>query len=214
MIRFNIRTFIPSFLEYRSVAFFLLDVRRELPQPTSSDLWFDSHVIASMEDGWLKELCDTWPDKYFHLRMRHEGERCYIALVDGKLAAYAWVTSCFCHVSEINLSLSVGTGYLYIYDCFVIPEWRSRGIYSALLVKIVDDFRHHPGGAIYHTACIGADPRNLASVAGIKRAGFAEYTRARYVRAGKFSHCHGMNELSARMRSGVFDKVQTTLVSD
>lgn len=191
----------PTGFDWQSLAFYTLDLQQSFT-PLHSDHEsqpLDYHIIESPADSWLAILCDRYPQKQFHLRMIHDCQQCYIATMSGQLAAYAWVTTSSCHVSEINFNLPAGRGRIYIYDCFVGPDFRRRGIYNALLIRILTDYRlpRWPDG--YDTAWIAVQPGNTASVRGIRRAGFGEFARVRYVRLGAFTRWYGARNLIERM---------------
>ncbi len=101
-------------------------------------------------------------------RRLESGRRCYGAWVDGRLAAYGWVSFDEEWIGELRLELQLETGEAYIWDCVTLPEFRQKGLYSALLVYIVIELRKESTCRIW----IGADLENLPSQKGIARAGF------------------------------------------
>ena len=102
-------------------------------------------------------------------RKRFEsGRRCYAAWVEGELAAYGWVSFEDELIGELSLRLRLLAGEAYIWDCFTVPAFRQRRLYSALLVYIVADLRAEQVNRIW----IGTNTENLASQRGIARAGF------------------------------------------
>jgi ribosomal protein S18 acetylase RimI-like enzyme len=96
------------------------------------------------------------------------GRRCYAARVDGRLAAYGWVSFDEELVGELNLRLCLLPGEAYIWNCATLPAFRRNHLYSALLVYIVGELK----SAHLSRAWIGADLDNLPSQRGIARAGF------------------------------------------
>lgn len=195
----------PAGFDWQSIAFFMLDLKRKFTPSASSHLAqpLEFHIIETLDDNWLAILCAAYPHKQFRQRMIQDCQQCYIAVLHGELAAYAWVTTSTCHVSEIDFDLPVGPGRIYIYDCFVLTEYRRLGIYNALLMKILADYRLPRWPNSYYTACIGVEPRNTASVRGIRRAGFKEFTRVRYLHMGAFSRWYGARSLIERMSAPV-----------
>jgi ribosomal protein S18 acetylase RimI-like enzyme len=101
-------------------------------------------------------------------RRLESGRRCYGAWVEGRLAAYGWVSFNQEWVGELRLELQLQPGEAYIWDCATLPEFRQRGLYSALLVYIVGELREENISRFW----IGADLENLPSQKGIARAGF------------------------------------------
>lgn len=108
-------------------------------------------------------------DRVREMRLRLEtGKRCYAAWVEGKPAAYGWVSFNEEFVGEMSLHLRLLPGEAYIWDCFTLPAFRGRRMYSALLAYILGELRSEK----YSRAWIGADLDNTASQRGIARAGF------------------------------------------
>jgi ribosomal protein S18 acetylase RimI-like enzyme len=103
------------------------------------------------------------------MRTRLEmGRRCYTAWVEGKPAAYGWVSFDEEFVGEMDLRLHLLPGEAYIWDCFTLPAFRGQRLYSALLAYIAGQLQAEACRRIW----IGADLENLASQRGIARAGF------------------------------------------
>ncbi len=96
------------------------------------------------------------------------GRRCYVARVDGKVAAYGWVSFDEEFVGELRLRLRLEPGEAYIWDCATVPEFRRLRLYSALLSYILSDLRF----GHFKWAWIGANLDNEPSQRGIARAGF------------------------------------------
>ena len=96
------------------------------------------------------------------------GRQGYAAWVEGRVAAYGWVSFEEEDIGELNLRIKLLPGEAYIWDCATLPAFREKLIYSALLIYILDDLRAQN----LCRAWIGADYDNLASQKGMARAGF------------------------------------------
>ena len=96
------------------------------------------------------------------------GRRCYVARVDGQIAAYGWVSFDEEFVGELNLRLKLLPDEAYIWNCVTLPNFRQRYLYSALLTYIVGELHKDHVSRVW----IGADTENVASQKGIARAGF------------------------------------------
>jgi predicted acetyltransferase len=94
--------------------------------------------------------------------------RCYAAWVEGKLAAYGWVSPEEEFIGELNLRIKLIPGEVYVWDCFTVPTFRQYHLYSALLTYIIAELRAEQLCRVW----IGADLNNIASQRGIARAGF------------------------------------------
>ncbi len=96
------------------------------------------------------------------------GRRCYAAWVEGRVAAYGWVSFDEEFVGELNLRLRLLPGEAYIWDCVTAPPFRRHHLYTALLGYILHELRAMP----VCRAWIGANQENVPSQRGIARAGF------------------------------------------
>jgi len=96
------------------------------------------------------------------------GRRCYAARVDGRLAAYGWVSFGEELIGELDLRVRLRPDEAYIWNCATLPAFRRRHLYSALLVYIAREL----GKAGAKRLWIGADLENVSSQRGIARAGF------------------------------------------
>ena len=101
-------------------------------------------------------------------RRLESGRQCYVAWVDGQIAAYGWVSFVEEEIGELNLRIKLLPGESYIWDCVTLPAFREKLLYSALLIHILAELREQN----ICRAWIGADLENLASQKGIARAGF------------------------------------------
>jgi hypothetical protein len=101
-------------------------------------------------------------------RRLESGRQCYVAWVDGQIAAYGWVSFIEEDIGELNLRMKLLPGESYIWDCATLPAFREKLLYSALLTYILGELREQD----ICRAWIGADLENLASQKGIARAGF------------------------------------------
>jgi len=96
------------------------------------------------------------------------GRRCYVAQVEGGLAAYGWVSLKEEDIGEIRLRIHLMSGEAYIWDCGTAPAYRRLRLYTALLLHITDQLRAEG----LCRAWIGADGDNVASQQGMALAGF------------------------------------------
>lgn len=96
------------------------------------------------------------------------GRRCYTAWVGDALACYGWVSLERECVGELNLRLRLLPGEAYIWDCFTLPAFRRKHLYTALLVYIAGQLQEDNLCRVW----IGADSENVASQHGIALAGF------------------------------------------
>jgi hypothetical protein len=127
-------------------------------------------TFCCVESASIPELVEAiGSDKLDEISSRFEaGRRCYIAQIDGRLAAYGWVSFKEEFIGELNLRLRLLPSEAYIWDCATLPAFRRKHLYSALLVYVVRELRKEQLSRVW----IGADLDNLPSQRGIARAGF------------------------------------------
>ena len=104
------------------------------------------------------------------------GCRCHGFFLNGELVNFAW-TSDQCLEIEPGVSINE-SGSVGIFDCYTLPEHRSKGIYRDSLIQLVGAIRDE-GAKI---ALVAVDPRNQTSVKGIERAGFEQFYRLTHLR--------------------------------
>lgn len=99
------------------------------------------------------------------------GSICHGFLIDGELANVAWTTHGYI-VLELNWHLPIPAS-LAIYDCFTLPEHRSKGVYAASLV-ILANLAHLQN---VPTVVIAVDADNAISIRVIESVGFQPLCR-------------------------------------
>jgi len=96
------------------------------------------------------------------------GRQCYGAWIEDQLVVFGWVSMEDEHIGELNLHIKLLPGEVYVWDCETATAYRGKGLYSALLIYILNELRAQN----VCRAWIGADLDNVASQKGIARAGF------------------------------------------
>jgi len=125
--------------------------------------------FSRVESESASELAEAMVVDVTEVLHRFEkGSRCYAARVDGKLAAYGWVSFEEEFIGELNLRVRLLPSEAYIWNCATLPVLRQNYLYSALLAYIAVKLRNDPLSRIW----IGADMHNVPSQRGIMRAGF------------------------------------------
>ena len=112
------------------------------------------------------------------------GRRCFVALVEGRIASYAWVSSGCEHVGELERVFVLPDGDCYIWDCATAPDQRGRHLYTALLSHLLSLFK----GEGVRRVWIGASRANRFSIRGIVRAGFSPALMTSYLRLGRLRY--------------------------
>lgn len=106
------------------------------------------------------------------------GRRCFVARVDGAVAAYGWVSQGEERIGELERAFHLAAGEAYIWDCATLPAYRQRGLYGALLSYMVARLREDGVRLIW----IGASLGNQPSVRGFASAGFQPVITLTYLR--------------------------------
>lgn len=96
------------------------------------------------------------------------GRRCYAAFVEGRLAAYGWVSFDREEIGELGICIRLLPGEAYIWNCATLPAYRGQRLYPALLAYMISELHAEGLRRIW----IGADADNVASQVGIAQAGF------------------------------------------
>lgn len=106
-----------------------------------------------------------------------DGYKCFGFFLNGKVAHVAWVKNVMNGYLNDGFNIFKINNGIWIYDCFTMPEFRRKGVYSSSLVYLQKILQQSGGEGVF----IGVDLGNIFSQKGIKRAGF------RYLHT---LHCH------------------------
>lgn len=70
------------------------------------------------------------------------GERCVVATVDGKVVGYEWVCIADTHEEErYRYLMRIPPSAVYVYDAYIAPEYRLRGVWVFLKLHIAEFVR-------------------------------------------------------------------------
>jgi GNAT superfamily N-acetyltransferase len=112
------------------------------------------------------------------------GSRCFVALVEGVIVAYSWLSRDLERIGELERAMRMRPDEAYIWDCATLAPFRRQGIYSALLAHVAARLRSEGIRRVW----IGASLRNHPSLKGFVHAGFQPALTVIYLRALRFSH--------------------------
>lgn len=104
--------------------------------------------------------------------------RCFVALVEGNIAAFGWVSQGTESIGELERAFTMTTGQAYIWDCVTLPDYRRQRLFSALLTHIAATLR----GEDLNLLWIGASLANHPSIRGFIDAGFRPIIKLWYAR--------------------------------
>lgn len=101
-------------------------------------------------------------------RRIREGQVCVAACHGSKVIAYCWLTWQPEWVAEIDRLVVPGPDEAYLYEAFTEPGWRGRGLFPAMLFRLLDYARAQGR----RRALIFVLTDNRASRRAIEKAGF------------------------------------------
>lgn len=111
------------------------------------------------------------------------GHRCFGFFDGDELANVGWISTglLVLELWTLDITEDACSG---IYDCYTFPAYRSKGIYTDTLIRLVNLLRAEE----IPTVLISVDPGNVMSIRGIERAGFIpHYKLTRRRRFGRDS---------------------------
>lgn len=88
------------------------------------------------------------------------GDMVALALSDGQLAAYTWVTFADAWIAEAGRTLPLRGDEAVQFDTLVLPQWRGRGLQYALTVPVLE----HLSEQGYRRTLAWVDARNKRSI--------------------------------------------------
>jgi len=108
-----------------------------------------------------------------------EGQRAWCALLEGQIATILWTaTGKSGSYQRVARLLKLGRRDICIHDAFTLPEFRSRGLYTALLGYTIEESRAGGVARVYATVW----HRNAASIRAMVRAGMEPCGRVLTIR--------------------------------
>ena len=112
------------------------------------------------------------------------GRRCFVAQVDGSIAAYGWVSQSSERIGELERTFHMIPDEAYIWDCATLPRYRGQRLYCALLSHIMATLHHEGIRRIW----IGASLQNTPSIRAFATARFRPVLDLEYVRFFALRH--------------------------
>ncbi|HET6527985.1 MAG TPA: GNAT family N-acetyltransferase [Balneolaceae bacterium] len=135
--------------------------------------------IHSPHEKLFKQFHKKFPAKEFVNRIRQPKETAYLAIKKGEIVAYAWVTEKELFINEINHTYALNKDEIFLHSCFVCKENRGKGVHLALLYERLRDYREKD---LFRRAYVGVLSFNRGSIKGVKKAGFKEMKKIRYLK--------------------------------
>ena len=141
--------------------------------------------IELVRDAGLVDVLTTLQSKpeLFRGRLR-EGHLCLMASVEGRPVAYLWAQpDGTAHRHQVHgFSVPIAAGQIYIYDGFVRPDWRRRGLIRSLEERM----GAHAIRNLGKRELVGIiESSNLVSLKAHARLGFVRGRARFFVRIGR-----------------------------
>ena len=128
--------------------------------------------------AWAEQTnVDHVTDRYLFQARFDRGELIWTAHNDAnKIVSYCWVTREAVEIGEIGRAINPRADEIYLYDAFTFSEHRGQNLYPAVLQRILA----HSREAGLRRALIFVMSDNVASIRGVRKAGFREFQRVTY----------------------------------
>ena len=154
--------------------------------------------------AWSEQTnVDHVTDRLLFQSRFERGELIWTAHSDtDKIVSYCWVTRKPVEIGEIGSSINPRADEIYLYDAFTFAEYRGQNLYPAVMHRILA----HSREAGLRRALIFVMSDNVASIRGVRKAGFREFQRVtyynfvgfvRYAYRPHLSHAAGVDLLPA-----------------
>ena len=104
-------------------------------------------------------------------RRFERGEKCFVALEDGKAVSYIWGARGVVGVEEIDRAVKPDAKEIYLYDAFTLEPWRGRNLYPAVLRRALE----YAEGLGLTRSLIFVEAKNTPSRRGVDKAGFIQF---------------------------------------
>ncbi len=105
------------------------------------------------------------------------GEICFVALHQGEVVSYCWLSQGEVGIEEVDLSVQPQPDEVYLYNAMTLKPWRGQGLYPALLGEIAS----YAQDESLSRALIFVSSTNRASRRGVIKAGFIEFQVVTYL---------------------------------
>ena len=122
------------------------------------------------------------------------GEKCFVALENGKAVSYIWGARGAVGVEEIDQAVKPEAKEIYLYDAFTLEPWRGRNLYPSVLRRALEY-----GEKLGLTrSLIFVEAKNTPSRRGVDKAGFIQFQTLYFSRLLVFSRSRLSDPLAGR----------------
>ncbi len=127
------------------------------------------NIIEEKNLSVFRDIVEEEKLRVFDERFK-KGGTVFIAIIGDTVVCYVWISfkGEYEPISGLEVMLSEGIGY--IYDTFVLPEFRGRGIHSAVVFQVLEYLKQKK----YTGALVIVKRTNIPSVLTFKKFSFKE----------------------------------------
>ena len=165
-----------------SVELCLYDFLHPTEIPSSEARIEVEHIILDSASENRSLISDVQGESLTARRFER-GEKCFVALENGKAVSYIWGARGVVGVEEIDKAVKPEPKEIYLYDAFTLAPWRGRNLYPAVL-RCALEYAEKRG---LTRSLIFVEAKNLPSRRGVDKAGFIQFQTLCYNRFFVFS---------------------------
>ena len=189
-------------LTKKTLCLFEVDLSSGCPSSSEARFAVDYRLLDAA--AWSEQTnVDHVTDRLLFQSRFERGEYIWTAHSDAdKIVSYCWVTRKPVEIGEIGCAINPRDDEIYLYDAFTFAEYRGQNLYPAVMHRILA----HSREAGLRRALIFVMSDNVASIRGVRKAGFREFQRVtyynfvgfvRYAYRPHLSHAAGVDLLPA-----------------
>ena len=189
-------------LTRKTLCLFEVDLSSGPPPTCEARLDVDYRLLDAA--AWSEQAnVDHVTDRMLFPSRFERGEFIWTAHGDAeRIVSYCWVTKKPVEIGEISCAINPRPDEIYLYDAFTFADYRGQNLYPAVMHRILA----HSREAGLRRALIFVMSDNVASIRGVRKAGFREFQRVtyynfigfvRYAYRPHLSHAAGVDLLPA-----------------
>lgn len=168
----------PDKISYHNFIVYHYNLQKDLPETAESDKSTEIKKVENTDDELFKKFCEKFPADEFVSRLKKENETLFIAIKKGEVVAYAWVARRELFIDAINYLYKLNDDEIFLYSCYVSREYRGEGIHNLLINQRL---KNYINDSSFKSAYTGVLSPNKGSIKGVKKAGFSEYKKVKYL---------------------------------
>ena len=194
-----LRSVFPEIWSNTSLVIYVQDLRDAIRSGADGSIEFE---VRRSNQCDIEQIQQNRLDGREILRRTENGHLCFVAQnSQGEIIGYIWIAFDEIYIGEILKTMALTSGEAFLYDVFVFPKYRKRGVYKQLLRTTCGWLRQRG----FMNAYCGALASNVASRSGLERVGFKEegtvtlvrvLGRKRYDERWKSAKVHWKQEMS------------------